>query len=249
MTDEATFQGTTPSYPPTDLRVAADVIGGLSHQRVKVEFGVDGSATDVSSSAPLPVVQTGTPALPTGAATAAKQPALGTAGTPSADVLSVQGAASMTPVTAGLRQVRIVPAAPTISAASIYASGDAVGGKLTFPNAARVSGGTITITMAIIVDKDQELAPLELVLFNDDFTAVGDNAAFDPTDADLAAKFIGVVKISDYASFFDNAVATRECRFTTTLVATSVYGQLVTRSTPTYTATDDIVVGIQVIQD
>ncbi len=36
--------------------------------------------------------------LPTGAATAAKQPALGTAGTPSADVLSVQGVASGTPI-------------------------------------------------------------------------------------------------------------------------------------------------------
>jgi hypothetical protein len=34
--------------------------------------------------------------LPTGAATAAKQPALGTAGTPSADVITVQGSASMT---------------------------------------------------------------------------------------------------------------------------------------------------------
>ncbi len=40
----------------------------------------------------------GTVSLPTGAATAAKQPALGTAGTPSADVLTVQGRASMTPL-------------------------------------------------------------------------------------------------------------------------------------------------------
>jgi hypothetical protein len=39
---------------------------------------------------------TGTQTLPTGAATAAKQPALGTAGTPSADVITVQGAGSMT---------------------------------------------------------------------------------------------------------------------------------------------------------
>lgn len=37
-------------------------------------------------------------ALPTGAATAAKQPALGTAGTPSADVISIQGVASGTVV-------------------------------------------------------------------------------------------------------------------------------------------------------
>jgi hypothetical protein len=39
---------------------------------------------------------TGTVSLPTGAATSAKQPALGVAGTPSADVLTVQGAAGMT---------------------------------------------------------------------------------------------------------------------------------------------------------
>jgi hypothetical protein len=39
----------------------------------------------------------GTVSLPTGASTAAKQPALGTAGSASADVLTVQGIASMTP--------------------------------------------------------------------------------------------------------------------------------------------------------
>jgi len=50
---------------------------------------VDGSAvTQPVSAASLP--------LPTGAATAAKQPALGTAGTASADVITVQGIASMT---------------------------------------------------------------------------------------------------------------------------------------------------------
>lgn len=40
----------------------------------------------------------GTVSLPTGAATAAKQPALGTAGTASADVITIQGIASMTAV-------------------------------------------------------------------------------------------------------------------------------------------------------
>jgi hypothetical protein len=52
---------------------------------------VDGSAvTQPVSASSLP--------LPTGAATAAKQPAPGTAGSPSADVISVQGAPSMTPL-------------------------------------------------------------------------------------------------------------------------------------------------------
>ncbi len=52
----------------------------------------------VNASGQMTVLITGTVPLPTGAATAAKQPALGTAGTPSADVISVQGAASMTPL-------------------------------------------------------------------------------------------------------------------------------------------------------
>jgi hypothetical protein len=34
--------------------IASDDIGGVKHQRVKVEHGADGSATDVSNSAPLP---------------------------------------------------------------------------------------------------------------------------------------------------------------------------------------------------
>ena len=52
---------------------------------------VDGSAvTQPVSAVSLP--------LPTGASTAAKQPALGTAGTPSADVITIQGVTSMTAV-------------------------------------------------------------------------------------------------------------------------------------------------------
>lgn len=53
----------------------------------KAAVGANGLASDVKASV-----------LPTGAATAAKQPALGTAGTASADVITVQGKASMTPL-------------------------------------------------------------------------------------------------------------------------------------------------------
>lgn len=53
---------------------------------------VTGSLTNIS----------GTISLPTGAATAVKQPALGTAGSASTDVISVQGIASMTPLLATL---------------------------------------------------------------------------------------------------------------------------------------------------
>ena len=50
---------------------ATDEIAGIDYPRAKIVWGVDGIATDVSAAAPLPVVQTGTPALPTGAATEA----------------------------------------------------------------------------------------------------------------------------------------------------------------------------------
>jgi hypothetical protein len=56
--------GTGPTF-------ATDEIGNVHYPRSKVVWGADGTATDVSAAAPLPVVQTGTPALPTGAATEA----------------------------------------------------------------------------------------------------------------------------------------------------------------------------------
>ena len=104
-----------------------DTFGGTDYSVSKAAFGAAGAITLVDSSNPLPVtviscashavtnagtfaVQaaqsgtwnitnvSGTISLPTGAATAAKQPALGTAGTASSDVITIQGVASMTPV-------------------------------------------------------------------------------------------------------------------------------------------------------
>jgi len=173
--------------PGTGATIAADDVGGILYQRVKIGVGVDGVATDLApgqttKSASLPVTIasddtvvlqtgaltetapasdtassglngrlqriaqrltsligqfptslgaqtganslsvvpntdtafpasqsgawnitniTGTVSLPTGAATAAKQPALGTAGSASTDVITVQGIASATPLIVG----------------------------------------------------------------------------------------------------------------------------------------------------
>jgi hypothetical protein len=40
--------------PGTGRAVATDLIGGVYHQRVKIQHGADGSATDVSTASPLP---------------------------------------------------------------------------------------------------------------------------------------------------------------------------------------------------
>ena len=80
----------------SEVATAAD--GGALPALTKVVSGYDGSnvqviKTDASGELQVDVLSS---ALPAGAATAAKQPALGTAGTSSADVITVQGIASMT---------------------------------------------------------------------------------------------------------------------------------------------------------
>jgi len=70
----------------SSARLPGDATNGLKVNVTNATIAVTGTfwqATQPISAAALP--------LPTGAATAAKQPALGTAGTPSADVISVQG--------------------------------------------------------------------------------------------------------------------------------------------------------------
>lgn len=62
--------------------IAADDIGGVKHQRVKVEYGTDGNATDVSTTNPLPI-QTPNPidATVTGTATVTQAGTVTVAGT------------------------------------------------------------------------------------------------------------------------------------------------------------------------
>jgi hypothetical protein len=158
------------------------------------------------------------------------------------------GSNILTQSTISLNQTRIT-VQPVVSTTPAYTAKDAVGGKLTFTNAARTSGGSITIQTAVVVDRSQQMPVLELVLFDRDFTASNDNAAFDPTDADLAY-CVGVIKISDYSDFSDNAVAVRTgIGLTAKLEGTDLYGQLVTRSAPTFVATTDIVVALTIVRD
>lgn len=146
----------------------------------------------------------------------------------------------------------LISVTPTISAASAYQAKDAIGGIMTFANAARVSGQGGIIESVTLVDKDQELAPIDLVLFSATIAGtVTDNAAFDPTDADFA-NIIGTIPIlsGDYADFNDNAVATRGgIGLVYKCAATSLFGALVARTAPTYTGTSDIIVTLGVIPD
>ncbi len=141
---------------------------------------------------------------------------------------------------------------PTITAGA-YSAGDALGGKLTFAGAARAAGGTGVIHSVVLTDAAKQDANIDLVLFDQDFTATADNAAFDPSDEDLA-NVIGIIPIysTDYADFNDNSAAcVRQVgmQFKCSGTGTALYGQMVIRDADTYAATDDVTVKLMILQD
>src|SRR5260370_13846939 len=92
----------------------------------------------------------GTVALPTGAATSAKQPALGTAGTPSVDVITVQGASGMAALQTAPKTACVVTAftptcqaVPTANTALTGATSCVLAVMITNTNA---SAQTVTVT-------------------------------------------------------------------------------------------------------
>ena len=138
---------------------------------------------------------------------------------------------------------------PVVTAGA-YQVNDAVGGLLTFANAARVSGGGGVIKSLIIVDDALQSPQLELWLFNQTFTAIADNAAWDPTEADLE-NLVGVITTDNGAWFAtaSHSAADVEASKRYDLAGTSLFGQLVTREIFTPAAIDDITVKMGVLQD
>lgn len=137
---------------------------------------------------------------------------------------------------------------PTITAGA-YSAKDAVGGLLTLTNAVRVAGGIGVIEKIMVKDLAMVNAELRLVLFDRTFTAMADDAPWDPSDADLA-NCLGFIRIGagDYESFTDNSVATvvsGQLPFQFKLVATtgtSLFGQLYCIGTPTYISVADLTI-------
>jgi hypothetical protein len=170
--------------------------------------------------------------------------------------LDVGGDGATVPVIGGASASGLLPVGgkcvaisqtPTIGTGA-YVAKDAVGGLLEFANAARVSGGSITVDTVVVVDKAQVMLILDLVLFNVTLTAPTDSSVFDPTDAELAT-CIGVVPITTWADFSDNSMATRaNIGLTGVLNGTSLFGVLVARSGGSLT-NGDITVIVTVTQN
>ena len=149
----------------------------------------------------------------------------------------------------------VISATPEITAGA-YSAGDAVGGLLTFTSALirnNNNGGKNSgkIESAVLIDNAKQDADIELWLFDSTFPATGDNDAFAPSDADLL-KLIGVIPFTTYYDGSTNSVAPVAdvgIRVVVAADATSLFGQLVTRGTPTYASTSDITVRLGLQQD
>lgn len=135
---------------------------------------------------------------------------------------------------------------PTIQAAS-YVTGNAIGGLLTFSNAA--NGGFAKLLSAVVLDKANQKIACDLLLFSQTFTATSDKSAIAISAADLA-NMIGVISFStgDWvsAAASTNAIATK---YNLNLAAigaidNNLYGQLVARGSATYVSTSDITVKV-----
>lgn len=152
-------------------------------------------------------------------------------------------------ITDGTNDLNLAPPAgvsvtPVISNGAIYASGDCVGGHMTFTNLLAVSAGWATIELLRIVDLSNQAAFMKLWLFDSAPTAWGNNNAFAPVDADYA-KLIDVIDCGPYHVANARAVSIAQSLgrlIKSPTASRDIIGQLVVYGTPTYTSVSALVV-------
>lgn len=152
---------------------------------------------------------------------------------------------------------QFISTSPTVDTGA-YATGDLIGGKLTFTGALRNTTNAGYITSVLITDLAAQSADLELVLFstNPTGTTFTDQAAFDVADADVT-KIVAVIALGSTSrfNFNDNGVkylgslAIPLGVTPANTAGTIIYGALVSRGTPTFAASTDVSVVLGISQD
>lgn len=129
----------------------------------------------------------------------------------------------------------IVSATPTLDTL-IYASGDCLHTTvISFAAAVRLSGGSGRVRKMVVIDNDLQSAALELWLFSATVTPAAANAPHSISDAD-AALCVGVIPSGAYYASALNSISVASVDLSINCAATTLFGILVTRGTPTYTA-------------
>lgn len=126
---------------------------------------------------------------------------------------------------------------------AIYISGDALGAKASFPNVPQHG----TIMSVVVIDRDSEVANLDVVLFSRDIVGTADHDPFDPTDAELQ-DCVGAVLVDTWKAFSDNSIGVVDNVGLPYWAPTrTLFFQLVTRATPAYTATNDVRIALGIL--
>jgi len=139
--------------------------------------------------------------------------------------------------------IRRYKVTPTVTAGA-YTANDVVGGLLTFSG---LRNGTLQAIT--ICDNGGDAVDYLLVLFESAPTSIDDHATFDIADADLS-KIIyqdSLTSSSNRQAFTDNSYNyLYGLSVPIWSAGGTVYGFLITTSTPTYAATSDITVTLQI---
>jgi hypothetical protein len=92
------------------------------------------------------------------------------------------------------------------TATTAYTAGDQVGTLVTLANAARVSGGSGTITGVMLIDQSDVIGAYDVILFDSTITPAADNAAFAISDAD-SLKIVASVQLAGSFDLTNNRIA------------------------------------------
>lgn len=131
-----------------------------------------------------------------------------------------------------------------------YSDGDQVGTIFTLANAVRASGGTGTISGAVLIDKAAVLNAVDIYLWDRSVTLASDNTANGVSDSD-ALFCQGVIHLASPGTTANNRIASLggigqpfKCN------ATSLFASIVARATTTFfSSSTDLVLMFQVNQD
>jgi len=135
------------------------------------------------------------------------------------------------------RNFSVAPVTP-----AAYGSGDAIGVLQSLAGAVSGSKQSGTLENLVVVDIDNQSAPIDVFLFQSSVTGGVDNAAYAPSDAEIL-ECVGVVEVDalDYITVGASSVATIPVDLGFQLdSSTTVYAQIVSRGTPTYGAANSL---------
>ncbi len=135
----------------------------------------------------------------------------------------------------------------TVTAASAYSAGHAVGGKFALPGlAAAGPDAKAAITDIVLIDKAAQAVAYDLLLFDADLAgSVTDRTAFAVAALDLP-KSMGHLSLSGLVNLGANGgiITLSNIYKRLTIPTGGAWGVLVTRNAPTYAAASDVLLRV-----